>query len=114
MSAGPIICDATKAGYRGAKRATNNAAELTAVIELCTQLKNEVSPNDIVEIQTDSVIALLAALGVVPRKGKNRTKKTNETLRIIAREAYKQLQKHTNYRTYIKKKKPTRDTHGMR
>jgi ribonuclease HI len=98
-----VECDPEKQGFRGAKAPTNNTGELTAIIEQCEYLRRTTPNTEIVEIQTDSTLAMLAALGANPRKKKAGRAVKNETLRHKARECYKRLQKHLQYKVRIRK-----------
>ena len=74
LVAEPVICTPGAAGYRGAQRPTNNAGELQAIATMAEAAAAIAHPGEYVEIQTDSRLALLAALGVKPRGSKRKKK----------------------------------------
>ena len=55
--AGPVITQPEHPQYKGATKKTNNAGELIAITEMCKAASAVATPQDEVEIQTDSVLA---------------------------------------------------------
>jgi ribonuclease HI len=103
LLAGKVERDPKAQAYIGAKEPTNNAGELSAIIHQCEYLRKNTKHTDTVEIQTDSTLAMLAALGATPRSKRGGRKVKNEVLRHKARETYVRLQKYLNYKVRIKK-----------
>ena len=73
------------------------------MIEQCEHLRRTTPSTETVEIQTDSTIAMLAALGANPKTKKAGRARKNEVLRHKAREYYKRLQTHLQYKVRIRK-----------
>ena len=70
---------------------------------MCKAASAVATPQDEVEIQTDSVLALLAAIGATRKNAKRKKTNPNELLTHKAREAYKNLQKQTKHKVVIRK-----------
>ena len=60
---GPVITDEVDERYDGADASTNNAGELIAKIRMIQEDMRIAQPGDHVEVQSDSMVALMAALG---------------------------------------------------
>ena len=63
MLAGPVITEEDDERYDGADAPTNNAGELIAMIRMIQESVRVAQPGDHVEVQSDSMVALMAALG---------------------------------------------------
>ena len=107
LMAGKVACEPDLPEHIGATKPTNNAGELTAIIKMCKAVEEVFQPGDTAEIQTDSIVALLAAIGAVPRNKRKKKKggntDPNRILKIKARETYKNLQRKTRHAVQIKK-----------
>jgi ribonuclease HI len=63
MLAGPVITEEDDERYDGADAPTNTAGELIAKIRMIQESVRIAQPGDHVEVQSDSMVALMAALG---------------------------------------------------
>jgi ribonuclease HI len=87
MLAGPVITDEDDERYDdGADAPTNNAGELIAMIRMKQEGVRVTQPGDHVEVQSDSMVALMAALGACKqtrrknrRKDRGRSRRKNRT-----------------------------------
>ena len=112
LVAGPVITTPGVEGYKGAKAATNNAAELLALEAMAKAVEETAAHGEWAEIHTDSRLALLAALGVRPksrRKPKRRASDKrggappNEVLVNRAREAFQRAKAALGHRLALRK-----------
>ena len=100
LLAGPVATDATHPEHTGATNATNNAGELIAMTKMLQAAPTLAGPHERVEIQSDSLVAILAALGGTARKRRRQTRKKdpNAQLKRNIRAAYAIAKKRLGHR----------------
>ena len=79
LLAGPVVKDPDHPQYRGADAETNNAAEIIAMTEMITTGSRAAGPGDHLEVQSDSMCAILAALGRRPQRKQGIRKSNSKT-----------------------------------
>ena len=126
LHAAPVVVVPGEPGYRGAEAATNNAAELLAAESMLDAAAATADAGEWAEVQTDSRIAILAALGIRPRTGRQRRKRAlardarderaangpparrtrpNEVLSVRVRSAYQRAKAKLGHRLILRKVK---------
>ena len=93
LLAGPVATDQGHPLYLGAAKATNNAGEILAMTRMLEAASAIALPGEHIEVQSDSMCAILAALGARPgstRAGRRRAKKdsSNDAIKRRLRQAY--------------------------
>ena len=121
LYAAPVVIVPGEHGYRGAEAPTNNAAELLAAESMLDAAAAAADIGEWAEVQTDSRIAILAALGVRPKTGRRRRKRVhardaraagapparstrpNEVLTVRVRSAYQRAKEKLGHRLILRK-----------
>ena len=75
--AGPVITDKTHPDFVGAEKATNNAGELIALEKMLTGVTQVAQKGDKVEVQSDSILAILAAIRAQPSRKNGGTRRVS-------------------------------------
>ena len=93
LLAGPVATDQSHPLYLGAVNATNNAGEILAMTRMLEAASAIALPGEHIEVQSDSMCAILAALGARPgttRAGRRCAKKckSNDAIKRRLRQAY--------------------------